>query len=249
VPSDIDTPEPAGVRASPREDADLEEQRDQVDRLQGDRVLLEELRAEGYVGRKYTVFATVLAKYGVAVIRGWIRQGVILAKVRERSFGGLPPEPRRRALNEDEDTAEELANETVAIALVMFRDKVLIPGRWDPSKGASLSTFFVGQCLMQFGNVYKRWRTEYMSRPEAVEPESDVFQGTVEDMAHQSVIKDEARRVLSLVKDPRAREAFWLHAVNGEPFHDIARRLGMTEKAVEKMIARARKQVREEGAA
>jgi DNA-directed RNA polymerase specialized sigma24 family protein len=249
VPSDIETPELQGVRASPREEAELDERRDQVDRLQGDKLLLEELSAEGYVGRKYTVFATVLAKYGVAVIRGWIRQGVILAKVRERGFGGLPPEPHRRALNEDEDTAEELANETVALALVAFRDKVLVPGRWDASRGASLSTFFVGQCLMQFGNVYRRWRTEYVSRPEAVEPESDVFHSTVEDVAHQSAIKDEARRVLSLVKDPRAREAFWRHAVNGEPFPVIAGRLGMTEKAVEKMIARARKQVREEGAA
>lgn len=238
-----------GELSATAEAAEVDELREKLDRLQGDKALLEDLRADGFDGRKYTVFVTVLAKYGIAVIRGWIRSGVILAKVRERGFGGLPPEPRPRAMNEDEDTAEELANETVALALVAFKDRVLVPGRWDPTKGASLSTFFVGQCLMQFGNVYKRWHTEYSGRPIAVEPDHHVLESHIEDITHQTTVRDEARRVLVLIEDPRAREAFWRHAVNGETFGSIATTLAMTEKAVEKMIARARKRVRDEGAA
>jgi len=37
---------------------------------------------------------------------------------------------------------------------------VLIPRVWRPDGGASLETFFVGQCLIRFANVYRRWLRE-----------------------------------------------------------------------------------------
>jgi hypothetical protein len=36
---------------------------------------------------------------------------------------------------------------------------VLRRQRWDYRKGASLRTYFIGQCLSRFANVYRRWYT------------------------------------------------------------------------------------------
>lgn len=124
-------------------DADRDRAEGRFDRLAGDRELEVALRAGGYRGRNYELFA----KYGWAVIRGWIFKGQIRGEVKRKGFGALEPEPRPGAIIED---AEGFADETVVLALGAFRDKVLVPGKWDPTKGASLRTFFVGQCLLQF---------------------------------------------------------------------------------------------------
>lgn len=68
---------------------------------------------------------------------------------------GLPAPPIG-ALDEL-DVARELAYETVTNALCYFRDKVLMGRRWDPARGATIKTYFIGQCLFQFANVYRAW--------------------------------------------------------------------------------------------
>lgn len=44
---------------------------------------------------------------------------------------------------------------TVVNALGAFLDIALKKGNWSPTKGASLKTYFIGQCKIQFANVYK----------------------------------------------------------------------------------------------
>jgi hypothetical protein len=41
----------------------------------------------------------------------------------------------------------------------------LLANRWDPKKGASIKTFFIGQCLIRFVNVYNRWRDNDRRNP------------------------------------------------------------------------------------
>lgn len=52
------------------------------------------------------------------------------------------------------------------MALNGFRNEVLIPRIWDPSKGASLNAFFVGQCIKRFLDVYRRWWRENRPIPD-----------------------------------------------------------------------------------
>jgi hypothetical protein len=81
------------------------------------------------------------------------------------------------------DDALELSCETVAEAIRCFRERVLIPGKWDPTRKASLRTFFVGQCILQFPNIYRRWNTEQSLGllPEGLEAEVAPF-ATVEQV-------------------------------------------------------------------
>ena len=154
------------------------------------------------------------------------------------------------------EEAESLADETIVLALTAFRDKVLVPGKWDPAKGASLRTFFVGQCLLQFSNVYKRWRREELrsyAEPQAPPPAAawaDDFEegpstSAAPDASEAAHIKDELRRAFGSIKDERVRSAFYLNVTHGFTHAEIGEKLGMTAKAVESAIARARQQVRQ----
>lgn len=234
-------------------DADRDRAEEKFDRLAGDRDLAAALRASEYQGRNYDLFAKEIAKYGWAVIRGWIYKGQIHSEVKRKGFGALEPEPRPGAMTED---AESLADETVVLALTAFRDKVLIPGKWDPAKGASLRTFFVGQCLLQFSNVYKRWRREELrsyaepQAPPAPANWTDDFEDgpstpLAPDASEAAYVKDELRRAFGKITDERVRLAFYLSVTHGYTHAEIGRKLGMSEKAVESALARARQQIRE----
>ncbi|WP_282837989.1 RNA polymerase sigma factor [Microbacterium flavum] len=232
-------------------DADRDKAEERIDRLAGDRELEVALRAAGFRGRDYDLFAGEIAKYGWAVIRGWIYKGQIGAEVKRKGFGALESEPRVGAMVED---AEGLADETVVLALTAYRDKVLVPGKWDPAKGASLRTYFVGQCLLQFSNVYRRWRREELrsyTQPldadfarEIEEFEGDAY-ALAPDASESAYVRDELRRAFGRITDPRARSAFYLSVTHGYTHAQIGDKLGMTSKAVESAIARARQQVRE----
>ncbi|MDN4609599.1 RNA polymerase sigma factor [Arthrobacter burdickii] len=232
-------------------DADRDKAMERVDRLAGDRELAAALRLDGFVGHNYDAFANEIARYGWAVIRGWIYRGQIASEVKRKGFGALEAEPRPGVLIED---AEALADETVVQALTAFREKVLLPGKWDPAKGASLRTFFVGQCLLQFSNVYKTWRRQelrsYVEPWESdVDRELDGFEQesaaqTVPNVEESAVRWDEIRHALSTITDQRARSAFYLNAYYGYTHDEVGRKLGMSGKAVESALARARLQMR-----
>jgi DNA-directed RNA polymerase specialized sigma24 family protein len=127
--------------------------------LEADKELVNRLMWAQYQGPEWRRFTEVLAQYGLQVMRAWIQSGVIFTRCSEKGFGGLKPS------NHSMDDANGIAGETVAQAISAFRRNVLVPARWDPTKGASLKTFFVGQCLLQFSNVYRRWVRETQPAP------------------------------------------------------------------------------------
>ena len=211
---------------------------DRIDRLAGDRDLIGELRRRGFDGPEYERAAEELVRYGLSVVTAWIRTGTIFEKVARRA---RPVErPPDGALDDSE--ALSMAGEVVTVALAHFRDDVLVPGRWDPARGASLTTFFVGQCLLRFPNIYRQWvqqvpRTRAASfdevnheRPSGQQVEDDVITSRAAETALACVRSDDARTALVLI-------GF------GFTYPQIAQRLGKTEKAVERMIAYARTQV------
>ena len=206
------------------------------ERLAEDAELVDWLRRSHFTGRDYDLFATELARYGYAVTVAWIRQGAIFGKCRERGAG--LPEPPLGALSRP-DVAEELANETVAKALRSFRDTVLIPGRWNPARGASLKTFFIGQCLIRFPNIYRAWLKDEIHTDLLVD-ELTVFDrpassGSPTDPALLAVLRQEVD-VLLADASPRVRTMLTL-LLAGYTQADVANLLGLTENAVQKALA------------
>lgn len=167
--------------------------------LTADRDLLDRLMWGSYAGPDYERFADRLVRYGYAVIHAWCLKGLIFIRCADKGW----TLPRARITADD---AAELAAETVTIALVKFRETVLIPRKWDPAKGASLNTFFVGQCLLRFLNVYRRWHRETQPLPLAEDPDTDPsFERADHDLSvdpeHRCLLRVEAHDALHAIED------------------------------------------------
>ncbi|MDQ3151998.1 MAG: hypothetical protein M3R63_09850 [Actinomycetota bacterium] len=61
------------------------------------------------------------------------------------------------------DDCRSMANETVAYALVDFRQKGLREGGWRPTRGASIKTYFITTCVFQFLRSFRRWQRDQNS--------------------------------------------------------------------------------------
>ena len=209
------------------------------------------LSVEGFEGRAWREVSGALIDYGFQVMRAWIVTGQIFSKMAAK--GRKVPDPPGRGIPRED--ALVLAQDTVADAIVDFRDRVLKRGLWDPSKGASLTTFFIGNCLIyQFPNLYRNWRREYLraSRYEAIENEGERDHPALklrsnDDPAHEVVAADHTDRVvikiLEPVTDNTNREILILRS-EGFGIDEIAEALGLDYGAVESRLYRARQKIR-----
>lgn len=215
-------------------DVDAASEARDLDRLQGDTDMLLQLQLAGYTGRTWAYFSRVLARYGFAVLRAWMLRGLMLKKCKEKGLRGLPRNGLGHLSMPD---IEELAGETVAVAIYYFRERVLVANGWDPRRGASLRTFFIGQCLIQFPSVYRRWRAE-SSHPHEDVVEEVPDKANRDDPAGTVVNRTQIDEALAALDD-RTAQVLRLFAEDMHQ-HDIARRSGLTLRAVEAILYRHR---------
>ncbi len=211
---------------------------DRVDRLAADYEWVNDLALFGYRGPPWEFFVEELAKYGMGVLTGWMKSGAIWGKCRERGYGGLPE--LQRSFERDE--ASELAMETVAKALHHFRVDVLMKKKWDYRRGATLRTYFIGQCLIRFANIYRKWwNNEALSRRAllADDPHLNLTDPRVESPEEDAITHYIALEALSRIKSPKVQMAALLRAT-GQTYAEIAIALACTENAVELMLRRER---------
>ncbi len=213
-------------------------QADAIDRRLGDRILIEKLRAAGFEGKEWQTAAEELARYGVDVLGSWVRNGTIYERcAHRRRFITRPPEG---ALDVAE--ARSLVNGTVAMALQHFREDVLIPGAWDPAKGASITTYFVGQCLMRFPDTYRPWLNQVRKFERGTDIAKVQLSQSINPVEEDVIISMTNHAALSVVRSQKAKQAFVMTAMGYTQVH-IADHLGTTPKAVERMLDYARKQI------
>lgn len=215
-----------------------------VDRLFADAELAQRLNTAGYTGRDWDYFVTELIKYGYAVLNSWMRSGLIWRRLADqRGIRGLPTPP---AWEWNDEAWGDLAHDTLVIAIEKFRDTVLIPGRWDPNRGASLKTYFIGQCLIRFPNVYRSWYVSTEKRQFERPVDADEWlharpaAGTPED----KVVQDDqiARGLADL--DDRTREVLVL-LDQDHTQTQVAEHLGISRKSVEMIVKHHRDRRRE----
>jgi DNA-directed RNA polymerase specialized sigma24 family protein len=210
-------------------DAQLEER---LARLEADKELALRLGLVGYAGPEWDAFVRVLVEYGFQVFRGWLRNGKVFSECRHTG-------PRRRF--RDRDEIDEITGEIVAEAIAAFRKDVMIPGTWDPSKGASLRTYFIGNCKLRFANVYRRWVSETRGIP--------VDGGTIRaELEHQRTprvpieVTAELRRLAPRLHDDTIERINALGAA-GYTKAEIADIDGTTEGAINARLYRAREKI------
>ncbi|REK89622.1 hypothetical protein DY245_14910 [Streptomyces inhibens] len=133
-----------------------------IDRRMADRQLVELLRRDGFKGRNYDRFIEELVRYGVSVLRAWMHSGYVFQVVAARGYGLKPHELDLEELASDSDLREELATMTVALALPRFRQRALLEHGWTHEGGASITTYFMGACVYDFPNEFRRCKSSRM---------------------------------------------------------------------------------------
>ncbi|MEU2258528.1 sigma-70 family RNA polymerase sigma factor [Nocardia xishanensis] len=222
-------------------DPEFDEATERLQRLAGDEQILLTLQLGGFADRDWDPVAQELARYGVAVLTSWIKHRVIYARVKYRTTYGLP------MLDgwPDMETALDLATDTVVDALNYFRDNVLKAGKWDPTRGASLRTYFIGQCLFRFVNPYRKaYENEIRRRRTEVLVDDDaLFAGAHRDVEDTVLIQDELNTARAQVNSVIALGAMERQAA-GFSTKEIAKLFGRTEKQIENMLDYQRRKIR-----
>jgi hypothetical protein len=122
--------------------------------IDADKKIVEILRLAGFCGPAWDEFAEMLARYGLSVMKCWLVTERIFVLCQERRVG------LERPVREDWVRAdlEGFAAEDVARGLNRFK-RALQDGAWDPGGGggATLRTFFMGACILEFPNLYRKF--------------------------------------------------------------------------------------------
>lgn len=215
---------------------------ERLDRLGADEELVLRLGLSRFGGRDWQRTAEEFAVYGLAVLRAWIRTREIFGKVQYRTGMSLSQPPE--GWLDDPDVANELANLTIAIACPAFR-QVLMEHKWRSDGGASLRTFFIGQCLYRLLNVYRdaagleRRRRANEATGAAAEFDGWIDPSTI-PAGDAAVGRLRIAEHLADVK-PLPRQAMLLQAA-GASYDEIAAELQIPNaKAVENLLAYERK--------
>lgn len=216
--------------------------KDRIDRLAGDSVLYAAIRQGNYQGPDWDFIAGEIVRYGIAVFEGWMAQGVVTERCREKRVMGVPSLPE--SVRRDRHLCEDIVAETIEKALIRFRDDVLKKDVWDPAKGASLRTFFIRQCMWRYGDAFRK-----VMRGRSQELRTDEIQlfdtpevGLVED----DVIRmDTVKLLLKGATSERAARALVMN-LHGYENQRIAADLGASVDAVKSLLRRERARLRNE---
>lgn len=187
----------------------------------------------GYGGAEWKEFARALAEYGLPVMRAWIATGMIFTKCAEKGIA-----VKRLARVRDEDDANEIANDALVRALRAFKD-VLKNGRWIASKGASLKTFFIGQCLFQFPNEYRRWSREQCRPKASNDVVAEHLAANRTERARPQHLVELSREAARIERDSPAAIAGVMEL--GYTAIEIAEVLGLSESAIVNRVYHYRK--------
>ena len=205
-----------------------------------DQELAEMLRKDNFEGPLWDRFAQELARYGIAVMRGWILNGKIYAELREKHIRhGASGKADGPLTAED---ATDIAVEAVGLAIRRFRDKMLANGRWSADGGASLATAFVYQCLFQFPTAHRRWRKD-RTPPRGPTRGYDRRGGQhAPDPALAIIGRERQIELIGGLPTDLLKAAVQLMS-EGYSVRECAEHLGATQRQIESALARYRQKI------
>ncbi|WP_158715079.1 RNA polymerase sigma factor [Kitasatospora phosalacinea] len=235
--------------------ADLEEElvriggghlADRAARRAADAEVVRRLRQVGFKGPLYDTFMEQQMRYGWSVLNHWCASGEVFA--RARAFGRPVPDDMI-ATPWLRDDRHEVAAETTIAAARLFRRHALLKGAWAPEGGASLTSFFVGACLLCFKAEYQRWYRRHRDSQRLLAGDSpDLALAALPDQRAVDplkavVLRERVEGVLERLEDPKVKEALVLRAA-GFRQSEAALHVGLTTKALESRVGRARAKLR-----
>ena len=161
---------------------------------------------------------------------------------------GLPPRSIpadvRQLLHDSSPEREGLALDSIARAVPRFITS-LRSGRWDPSKGRSLRTFFIGACAYAFWQEYDLWSAQRRRRLAAIWRLASV-DGEPCGLTDELEERHDCREAVRLLLEKARKKSLELEAIlqcllTGMTAAEAASKLGYSERAVEGRLYQFRK--------
>jgi RNA polymerase sigma factor (sigma-70 family) len=209
-----------------------------LDRLAADLEVVNDLVADGFTGKRWNIFESALIRYGFQVLKSWLITGVIFQKIVQKGFGLYATRIPRDRLPSPEE-AEEIANDALVESIASFKNEVLRPGYWRPELGASLKTYFVGQCLMRIPKALARW-SRNAGREVATDPTDALFSlacSPHNDPSESLLLRMRFEDARSQI-DEITRHIAYFKYFEGWSHSEIAEMLNITVGAVESRLYR-----------
>lgn len=237
-PSDEDpVPQPINHRLQP-----VPDQTGLSDELAADAELIEFYRRLQFRGREWDQFIRELHSYGIARISALLASGAIFAKASKLTRRTVHQDYRRI---QDRDR-DELVMDSVHTALRAFVAKGIKGGGWSPRGGASLNTYFVNACVISFTDIYKAWRkTQLAHLPEVAFEQLDEVKALAVAATYGTADTGFDRLNAALDRMSKDEIDIFAQIVQGYTHEEIAHKLGLSEKAVEGRVYRARQRIRD----
>jgi hypothetical protein len=212
-------------------------QEERVARLTADQDLILRVQLEGFGGSTWAGLSRALAEYGYPVMRAWVRTGRVFRYCRLKGIRvRKPPED-----GFDFSVADDLSTHSVALGLTNFQNRIIPQSKWDPSKGARLTTYFVGQCLIQFPTAYEEWsRTARREMAVAGAVATYPPQLVTPEASRQVELKAAEKDLLNRIPDALTRDIVRLKA-DGWSHAEISEALQVSEGTLEGRLYRLRR--------
>jgi DNA-directed RNA polymerase specialized sigma24 family protein len=206
-----------------------------------DAALYDRMVEVGFRGPEFDAVVDALIGYAYPVLRSWLASGQIVAEAARRGAKGLRSLADRSVALTGSDV-DDLVQDTLVLALRRFAERGRVGQGWSPDGGASLSTYFVGSCVLAFADVYRTWWAREQDDRRAVAALAAQGGGTSGAADPAEVTAARERLDDALPPEPRARRAVMLSAA-GYTHAEIADMLadGTTTRAVEGLLYRHRR--------
>jgi len=214
-------------------------------RIETDRMLVERAAAEGFRGPATRELLLAAYEYARPVVGFLIGTGRIFG---ESSRLGRPVRRHPEDVRWTADDRAFLIQNCVHTGIFdVFYEYGLKKGRWDPARRTALTTYAVNACSLSFSSVYQEWwRDRVLERCSAdlagdlpARLQADQRQP---DPAEQAAARVDAERLLRQMS-PSVRDALLLRGTQDATQAEAAARVGLTEKALESQLGRARKKL------
>ncbi|MFC5062156.1 sigma factor-like helix-turn-helix DNA-binding protein [Actinomycetospora atypica] len=213
-------------------------------RLEADAELVAMLRKEGDPnGRAARDLAQALGELGVGALSSMARNGRLFGVLSQRGRG------LERPPSEYFDEEQSLIFMSVGVAVQRFMNQEIYGCGWSPTKGASVQTWFVGACLDQFANEYRRFRAQRRTRDELIGDNLDLLEkdGGARGWSRAVAAEDPALTVLDRMElehildqmYPLEREIVLLVG-QGWSRQEVSRELGISNRKVRSTLERLR---------
>jgi hypothetical protein len=194
-------------------------------------------------GPVFDSFINDLYKYAWPVMLDAIRTGSIVTIQTGLPPRSIPPN-ERQLLHDSSPEREDLALGSIARAVPKFITS-LRNGRWDPAKGRSLRTFFIGACVYAFWQEYDLWRAQRRRQLAAIWRLASLDSepcGPTDELEERRDCQEAVRLLLEkAAKKSPELEAILQCLLTGMTAAEAASQLGYSERAVEGRLYQFRK--------